>query len=182
MQRMKVPTLFLVLLTNACSSYEVFAIRTQLWPGDVTRDVGIGEFAVSGARRETQEDFPGALAFALYERGFAVTEQPVIQESMMSAGLPTDRLLVESEAGLLGRGFGGRLLLQGKLQETRTRDLLEDREQVLLEIEVLDVRLARNLGSIRTFATDLAGFGPRENLEMARRSALQLDEMIGEVR
>ena len=176
------PVMLFALLMNGCSSYEVFAIRTQAWPGDVTGDIGIGKFVVSGAHRETEEDFPDALAFALYERGFAVTEHSAMYESMLTAGLPTDRLLIESEAGLLGRGFGGHLLLQGKLQQTRTRELLEDREQALLEVEILDVRLARNLGSIRAFASDLARFGPRENLEMARRAALQLDEMIGEGR
>jgi hypothetical protein len=167
----------------ACKSIEVESIRTRAWPTtpyEDIKDVGIGYFDSSGSGMSplTRTNFYRALAFALREAGYTTAESAEIGDLLEKSSLPADRTLTENEVELFNRSFGGKLYLQGGVQEVRTETLLEDLLQVMVHVSIHEMRTGQKLGEIKVFGRDLEYNTGRETLKISRLVAEELDDMV----
>lgn len=170
-------------LMLACKGYQVESIRTRAWPAtpyEQIKDVGIGYFDSTGSGMSplTQKNFYHSLAFALREAGYTTAEAPEVFDLLRKASLPMDRGLTDNEVELFNRSFGGKLYLQGMVQEVRTETLLEDLLQVMVNVSIYDMRTGKKLGEIKVFGKDMEYNTGRETLEISRLVARQLDDLI----
>lgn len=175
--------LAMLLALPHCQSYETHSIRTKKWPNTQTeqlRDVGIGYFETVGSGKSplTRQNFYDNFAFALREIGYITAEQQQIAEVLTKTGLPRNRLLADDEVSRLTREFGARLYLQGRIQEVKTEQLLEDSLQVAISVWIYDARRGEKLGEIQLFGKDLEFHTARQTLEMSRILAAKLEELI----
>lgn len=166
-----------------CQTYETHAIRTKRWPDSQTealRDVGIGYFQTMGSGKSplTRQNFYDSLAFALREIGYITVEQSRVQDVLGKSSLPKNRLLSDEEVARLTREFGARLFLQGRIQEVKTEQLLEDSLQVAVSIWIYDARRGEKIGEIKLFGKDLDFHTARQTLEMSRILAGNLEDLI----
>ncbi|MCB1315381.1 MAG: hypothetical protein KDK27_05465 [Leptospiraceae bacterium] len=175
----------LLILTGgfSCRTYETHAVRTQEWPGvspETMRDAGVGFFESTGNARgaNSQKNLYDALAFALREQGYITRESDFIQKVLKNNDLPDDRLLTEAEITRMTREFGGRLYLQGRIEETRTIDVVEERVQIMVNVWIYDARRGEKIGEIKLFGTDLEYNTGRESLDMSRLIVADLERLI----
>ncbi len=173
----------LILFFAGCQTYETHAIRTKRWPdtqAEGLRDVGIGYFQTMGSGKSplTRQNFYDSLAFALREMGYITVEQSFIEEVMAKSSLPKKRLLSDEEVARLTREFGARLFLQGRIQEVKTEQLLEDSLQVAISVWIYDAQRGEKIGEIKLFGKDLEFHTARQTLEMSRIVAGQLEALI----
>ncbi len=177
------PVLPVLLLALTCKNFQVESIRTGAWPAtsyDDIKDVGIGYFDSTGSGMSplTRANFYQTLAFALRENGYTTAEAPEVADLLKKSSLPVDRSLTDNEVELFNRSFGGKLLLQGGVQEVRTETLLEDLLQVMVNVSIFDMRTGKKLGEIKVFGKDLEYHTGRETLAISRLVARQLDDLI----
>lgn len=173
----------LLFATIGCMTYETHSIRTKRWPDsppESLRDVGIGFFQNVGSGKSplTRENFYDSLAFSLREIGYITVEQSQVEEVLGKSALPKNRLLSDEEVARLTREFGARLYLQGRIQEVKTEQLLEDSLQVAISIWIYDARRGEKIGEIKLFGKDLEFHTARQTLEMSRILAQKLEDLI----
>ena len=87
-------------------------------------------------------------------------------------------MLSDEEVARLTREFGARLYLQGRIQEVKTEQLLEDSLQVAISIWIYDARRGEKIGEIKLFGKDLEFHTARQTLEMSRILAQKLEDLI----
>ncbi|MEQ9362871.1 MAG: hypothetical protein RIF32_01430 [Leptospirales bacterium] len=172
-----------VLFGTSCRTYETHAIRTKRWPDSQTealRDVGIGYFQTMGSGKSplTRQNFYDGLAFSLREIGYITVEQKRVEDVLGKSALPKNRLLSDEEVARLTREFGARLFLQGRIQEVKTEQLLEDSLQVAVSVWIYDAQRGEKIGEIKLFGKDLEFNTARQTLEMSRIVAAKLEELI----
>ncbi|MBX7059349.1 MAG: hypothetical protein K1X75_14895 [Leptospirales bacterium] len=163
-----------------CSAYVVESVRTEPWlAGAVRREAAIGRFEALGARALAARNIGESLAFALRRRGFAIVEQIETERLLHENGIVSSGLLTPQEIARVANAVPTRLYLQGRVQEQRTVELVEERLQVLVAVDIFQTAGGEKLGEIRLYARDLNFHSPAESREMAERIATQLDDMIG---
>ncbi|MCR9145515.1 MAG: hypothetical protein NXI24_24965 [bacterium] len=172
-----------VLFSSACRTYETHAIRTKRWPdtqAEALRDVGIGYFQTLGSGKSplTRQNFYDSMSFSLREMGYITVEQSQVEDLLGKSSLPKNRLLSDEEVARLTREFGARLFLQGRIQEVKTEQLLEDALQVSVSVWIYDARRGEKIGEIKLFGKDLEFHTARQTLEISRIVADKLEELV----
>lgn len=174
-------------LKPGCQNYDSHTIRTRDWQSlaqGSLRDIGIGYFESRGSGKSplTRDTFYDSLAFALREQGYITREFDAIHKTLKANQLPYNRLLDAGEILRLTREFGGRLYLQGKIEEKRTETLLEDLLQVSITIWIYDAHTGQKIGEIKTFAHDMEYLAAPQLLELTRHSVEELETLIASER
>lgn len=181
--RITLPLLTICFFVASCSAYTVDSVRATPWlAGSVRREAAVGRFEASGAARNNQvRDLSEALAFALRGRGFVVVEQNETERLLQQSGLPPQRLLTAADLARSAAVLPTRLYLQGRVQEQRTIDLVEERLQTLVVVDIHLTAGGEKIGEIRLYGNDLERFSALESRAMGTAIAERLDEMIGEL-
>ena len=169
----------------ACMSYEVSSIRNRPWPGGALqslKDVHIGYFKYQGvgATPYTRTNFYDSLAFSLVENGFLTKTFAESSAIFKKHEISADKILSPEEVLRLSGLLGGKLLLQGIIQESKTDSALEEFYQINISVYIYEIGSGEKLGEIKLFGKDLEFNTGRETLEMARLVVQELMTLLEE--
>tara|TARA_B100001939_G_scaffold345420_1_gene361938 strand:+ start:28208 stop:28777 length:570 start_codon:yes stop_codon:yes gene_type:complete len=172
-----IPLFFLL----SCLTYESVSVRlTEKTPPGVSVPLLVGGFHLKGGvqHRVDLSGLRNSLELSLRERGFSVITAEESLAILNRAGLDAGRELTVDELLRISSRSPGRIWLQGYLDVQRTPDLAEDRWQLALGVQLIDLRDGQPIAETRVYGHDLHHVTDRVVFECTRRISDSIFDLL----